>query len=94
MSRQFKLMILVNALLGFLFIAMNLIYVFGRGRPSDILWSPLWLTFYDSQALRTIGDLGLQIPNFSFYFFWISIIINVYFLYRLQRSKETKQNTT
>ena len=93
MIKQYKLMILVNVLLGFLFIAVNLIYYyFGSIRPTIILWSPFWLTFYNPQAAATIGDLGAQEPNFSFYFFWVLMIVNVYFIYLLQKSKETKQN--
>jgi hypothetical protein len=87
MSRQFKLMILINFLLGFFFIVANLVYdYFGNAPSHHAVWSPLWLTFYNYQAAATIGDVGAQEPNFSFYFFWALLFVNVYFLFRLQRS--------
>ena len=86
MLTQVKLMILVNVLLSFLFGVSNLIYAyFGSTKPTDILWSPFWLTFYNSQAAATIGDVGVPEPNFSFYFFWALLFINVYFLIKLGR---------
>ena len=92
MIKQYKLMIFVNILLAFLFIAVNLIYnYFDSIRPTVIVWSPFWLTFYNPQAAATIGDVGSPEPNFSFYFFWALLLANVYFIVRLQRSKETKQ---
>ena len=88
MLLQFKLMILVDVLLGFLFVVCNLIYLyFGSLRPTDILWSPLFLTFYNSQAAATIGDVGAREPNFSFYFFWVLLLVNVYFLIVLSRKR-------
>jgi len=96
MPKQFKLMILANVLLGFLFVVFNLIYAyFGNTHPSNTLWSPLWLTFYNYEYAAQFGHfLGVQEPNFSFYFFWAVLLVNVYFIVRLQRSKEKKQNTT
>ena len=86
MSPQVKLMILVNAFLGFLFVVSNLIYDYFGNMPSHhALWSPLWLTFYNYQAAATIGDFGVQEPNFSFYFFWALLLTNVYFLIKLGR---------
>jgi hypothetical protein len=88
MSTQVKQMILVNVLLGILFVVCNLIYAyFGSIKPTDILWSPLWLTFYNSHAAAIIGDLGVPEPNFSFYFFWALLLINVYFLIRLSKKR-------
>jgi hypothetical protein len=86
-------MIFVNVLLGFFFVVFNLIYDYFGNMPSHhALWSPLWLTFYNYRAAAEIGDIGAQEPNFSFYFFWALLLVNVYFIVRLQRSKETKQN--
>ena len=91
MPKQFKLMIYVNVLLGFFFVVSNLVYdYFGNMQSHYALWSPLWMTFYNSN----IVDLGAQEPNFSFYFFWALLLINVYFIVRLQRSKETKQTSS
>ena len=89
MIKQYKLMIFANILLGLLFLVVNYIYYYfatnfeGHG----VLWSPLWLTYYNFR----IESLGSPEPNFSFYFFWILMIVNVYFIYSLQKSKETKQ---
>lgn len=90
MARDFKLMVLANALLGLLFVVANLIYDYFGNMPSHhALWSPLWLTFSN---YRVVGDVGVPEPNFSFYFFWALLLINVYFIVRLQRSKETRSN--
>lgn len=88
MPKQFKLMIFVNALLGLLFVAFNFLYSSLATGDHRALWSPLSLTFYN---VHSIGDIGLSYPNFAFYFFWILMIINLYFIFKLQQSKETKQ---
>jgi len=88
-SRQFKLMLLVNAFLGFLFIITNFIYDYFGNMPSHhALWSPLSIIFYN----YTFPSIGAVEPNFSFYFFWVLMIVNMYFLFRLQKSNQTKQN--
>lgn len=93
MNKQAKLMVLTNIILGLLFIFFNLIYdYFGNPAGHYAVWSPLWLTFYNYQAAITIGDLGAQNLNFNFYFFWASIIINVYFIFRLQKGTTTINN--
>ena len=90
MVNQYKTMILFNVLLGFLFVVSNLIYDYFGNMPSHhAFWSPLWLTFQNYSPMA--DDVGAQEPNFSFYFFWVLLIVNVVFLIRLQRSKETKQ---
>ena len=94
-SRQLKLMILANIILGLLFIASNFVFDYFGNMPSHhALWSPMWLTFYNYVFAAQFGDIGAQIPNFSFYFFWASIAVNLYFIIKLGRGRETKQNTT
>jgi|WetSurSiteA1Bulk_404760.scaffolds.fasta_scaffold219338_2 hypothetical protein len=88
MNKQFKLMIFVNILLGLLFVAFNFMYSNLATGEHRGLWGSLWITFYN---IHSVGDIGVQYPNFAFYFFWVLMIVNVYFVYRLQRSKETKQ---
>jgi hypothetical protein len=91
MPKQFKIMILVNALMGSLFIVFNIIYDYFANMPTpQALWSPLWLHFYNAVIAAQTGDVGVQEPNFSFYFFWALLLINVYFIIRLQRSTEAK----
>jgi len=36
--------------------------------------------------------LALKIPNLPFYVFLVFLIVNAYFIIKLQRDKETKQN--
>ncbi len=99
MSKQFKLIILVNALLILLFVLSE--YQIGselNSYPNDlryIRWSPF--DIQDSHAytfvngnLVGIGGHVLML-NFPFWLFFAAIAINMYFIYRLQRSKETKQ---
>lgn len=86
MTRQLKLMILANILLGISFVAANFVYLyFASLRPTTIVWSPLWLTYYNPHATVTIGDLGSPEPNFSFYFFWALLLVNIYFLIKLEK---------
>ena len=83
MSRQFKLMLFVNALIGFLFLFTNYVYYYfaNRFEGHGVIWSPLWLTFRNFR----IPDFGAPEPIFSFYFFWALLIVNVYFLFRLSK---------
>ena len=86
-------MILVNAILGISFVVANLIYAyFGNTSPHQALWSPLWLTFYNAQKAATGGDISVQELNFSFYFFWALLLINVYFLIKLGQTNRLSQN--
>lgn len=96
MSKQLKLMILVNVVLGLLYVVSNFIFGYFANLPSIIAqWSPLWLTFYNYDYIAEFGgEIVAPIPNFSFYFFWVSIAVNLYFIVKLGRSKETKQNST
>jgi hypothetical protein len=86
-------MILANVLLGLLFVVSNFVFDYFANMPSHhALWSPLWLTFINYQAAATVGDIGVQEPNFSFYFFWASTAANLYFIVKLGRNKEAKKN--
>ena len=89
MIKQFKIMIFVNALLGFSFLVSNYIYYYFAVRfdGHGVIWTPLWLIFRNFQVP---DDMGAVEPNFSFYFFWVLMIVNIYFLFRLQRSNQTK----
>jgi hypothetical protein len=89
MDKQFKLMIFIDGLLGNLFVVFNFLYSSLANGDHRALWSPLSLTFYN---VHSIGDVGLSYPNFAFYFFWILMIVNLYFIFKLQQSKETKQS--
>jgi hypothetical protein len=90
MSKQFNLMFFVNTIIGMLFLLTNYVYYYFATRfdGSSALWNPLWLTF---RNFRVPDDMGVPEPNFSFYFFWVELAVNVYFLYRLQKSANLKQ---
>ncbi len=86
MSKQLKLMILVNIILALVYVSLNLAYYFYGYRVGHaVQWTPLWLRFYNYQSLT---DIGIQIPNFTFYLFWIVIAVNLYFIIKLERSKQ------
>jgi len=87
MSKQFKLIILTNIAIAILFVVCNIIYGYAASGRNSALWSPLWLTFYNTQKAATIGDIGRQLPNFAFYFFWAAIIINLYFIFKTQNKQ-------
>ncbi len=94
MSRQFKLMISVNIVLGASFLICNYVYFYfiNRFDGHAALWSPLSLTFVNMKEISDVGStIGVLEPNFSFYFFWVVMVVNIYFLYRLQKSANTKQ---
>ena len=99
MSKQFKLIILVNALLMLLFVLSE--YSIGNelnSYPNDlryIRWSPFVIQDVHAGALINgnwvaVGATTLTI-NFPFWLFFVAIAVNLYFMFRLQRSKETKQ---
>ncbi len=69
--------------------------------PNDlryIRWSPFMIqdshayTFLNGNLVGIGGDVLML--NFPFWLFLIAIAMNLYFLFRLQKSKETKQNTS
>ncbi len=86
MSKQLKLMILVNIILALICVVLNwAYYLYGYQPGHAVQWTPLWLRFYNYQSLT---DIGVQIPNFTFYLFWVVIAVNLYFIIKLTRSKE------
>jgi hypothetical protein len=94
MQKQFKLMLLANAIIGILFLLTNYVYYYFAVHfdGHSVIWNPLWLTYYNAKEAAELGHtLGVSEPNFSFYFFWIVVAVNVYFLYRLQKSAYLKQ---
>ncbi len=87
-----KIAIITNVILGLLFIVSNFVFDYFGNMPSHhVLWSPLWLHFYNYVTAAQIGDFGVQEPNFSFYFFWASIAVNLYFILRMSKEAKAKQ---
>ena len=90
MLRQLRTVIIVNALLGVLFVysnyalwdTINGFRSMGWGKTD---WTPLIVNV----------DTGMLVPlpliNVPFILFWVLLITNLYFTVSLQRSKETKQ---
>jgi hypothetical protein len=100
MHRQFKLMIFVNVILILFFVLAE----YGIGNelnsyPNDlhyISWSPFVIQDVHAGALINgnwvpVGSTTFTI-NFPFWLFFVAIAVNLYFMFRLQRGKETKQN--
>ena len=99
MSKQFKLIIFVNILLILLFVSAE----YGlenqfNSHPNElhsIRWSPFVIQDVQAGAFINgnwvaVGATTLTI-NFPFWLFFVAIAVNLYFMFRLQRSKETKQ---
>jgi hypothetical protein len=90
MSKQLKLMLFVNAVLGLLFVYSDY-YIWSLLNNTRALsvvntdWSALLI------QVDTGMDFLTPIINFPFIIFWVLLITNLYFIYRLARNKETKQ---
>jgi D-alanyl-lipoteichoic acid acyltransferase DltB (MBOAT superfamily) len=94
MHKIAKYAIIINVILSLLFVVSNFVFDYFANMPSHhALWSPLWLTFYNYQAAATIGDIGVPEPNFSFYFFWASIAINLYSILKLSTEAKKQSQT-
>ena len=82
-------MIIANIVLAVLFVLANIVYAYlGNTPPHSTIWTPFWLTFYTPG----VDDVGVKEPNFSFYFFWAILLINIYFLISLSRTVKQSQN--
>src|SRR4030042_6037796 len=94
MSKQLilMLMVLIDALLGLLFVYssfslwdhLNLWVDMGYG---EAIWSPLVITVDTGMLFR------YEIPNSPFILFWVVLAVNLFFIIMLGRNKETKQRT-
>ena len=56
--------------------------------PINVIVS-MWGEVVDGKIYRADG-MGIM-PNFPFWLFFLSTAVNMYFITKLQRSKETKQ---
>ena len=95
---RFRSIVIVNVVLILLFVLAN--YALWNMVNSDThlghtTMNPLnviesmWGDVVDGKIYR-IDGMGIM-PNFPFWIFFIAIAVNLYFIYRLQRT-ETKQN--
>ena len=89
MPRQFKIIVLVNLALIILFCYFNWAnWILLNGENLNIIseWSPFWITVYPTEVF---GREIVMFPNYPFMLFWLSTITNLYFLRKIQKSKET-----
>ena len=98
MHRQLKIMALANVLPSLFFVLANLVVWLGveswLNTGSEGLYvvtdvSPLWIQMDITQPLPVMSNAHIDIPNYPFYVFWVAIAVNLFFVIRLGRSKET-----
>jgi len=93
-----KLMILVNVVLGFLYVVSDyaLWNIVGgtswRFYGAVASWSPLYVTptYYPPIQQRPYIPNAMPVPllNIPFLLFWVMFAVNLYFIIKLGRSKE------
>jgi hypothetical protein len=92
-----KLMVKINVLLGLLYGVSSYVLWMSVNQWVDwnvaSNWSPLLITPYRIPDLPTVEMPLSSLLNIPFVLFWIMFALNLYFLFRLQRSKETKPTT-
>ena len=101
MSRQFKVIILVNIVVAALFCYFNygnwtLLNDERVGLPIVSEWGPIWIHVSPRVSLiprepnQPPDYSSVIFPNYPLMLFWLSTIINLYFIIKLDESKETK----
>jgi hypothetical protein len=92
MHKQFKIMVLVNAL----FVVLYLLWNWAEYSAIYVLGSPVYVTTYYPLYIQYVGaGNAVHIfidSNFTLLLFLLAISMNIYFLFKLQRNIETKQN--
>lgn len=99
MEGRFKDIISINLFLASLFLIINVgtWSIFNvTGIIGNIHFDPFWITFtermvYTGGNWQPLTAVVTQ-PNLSFWLFYASTALNIIFIYRLSRRKETKQN--
>jgi len=99
MTKRFTAIILIfNIIMGLLLYLSSQLVLFSLNAPSQ---SPITVAGFDIFSIYVtppqvgsgvILPLIWSIPNFPFYAFALFLIVNVFFIIKLQRSKESKQN--
>ena len=98
MLRQLRTVIIVNLILILFFILVNygIWNMYNHQGLTYSWWNPLTIqidhagTIINGQFIPTCGTTIS--PNYIFILFFVSTAANLYFIIKLQRSKETKQN--
>jgi hypothetical protein len=93
MSKLVKYAILTNLVLGLLYVFSSL-YLWDRvnswlGGGSGSMWSAFQVILYPLSENWHMVPI-IPIANVPFWLFWVTIAINVYFIIKLQSSKEAK----
>ena len=103
MFRQFKIMIFFNCLLGLLYVVSNYVLwniITGASWTyygAVATWSPLYVTptYYPPIPQRQYW-VGFSMPapllNTPFILFWVMFAMNLFFIIKLGRNKETKSS--
>ncbi len=97
MQNQAKIMILINASLGVLYILYSLdlwntVRIWAHdGSASE--WSPLYVTYFNIKSPEPVHSQPYLYDryNLPFILFCVILAVNIYFIIRLQRNKEAKQ---
>ena len=101
MWRKLAPIITVNVLLGLTFILSNYdLWDFAQsstGLVQLVQFDPFWIRTIQLGALvngqiMPVNAVTAPYFNLPFWTFFVTIAVNMFFIYRLQRSKETKQS--
>jgi hypothetical protein len=95
MSRQLKVIILVNIVVAVLFCYFNygnwtLLNDERVGLPIHSEWGPIWIHVQPKPIGTSDSFTSVIFPNYPLMLFWLSTIMNLYFIIKLQKTKETK----
>ena len=104
MSRQLKVIVLVNIVIAVLFCHFNygnwiLLNDENVGLPIKSEWSPIWIhvsprvNMIPREPNQPPDYTSVMFPNYPLMLFWLSTIINLYLIIKLQKSKETAAST-
>lgn len=91
---QLKYMLSVNALLGLLYVISSY-YIWVEVNKWTVWkvgsnWSPILIYPIRNPDLPQVQTIILPLWNLPFILLWVILGVNVYFIIRLQRNKETK----
>ena len=104
MSRQLKIILLVNIVIAALFCYFNygnwtLLNDERVGLPIRSEWGPVWIHVQPRTSLiprdpnQPPDFTSVLFPNYPLMLFWLSTIINLYFIIEFQKSKQTVAST-
>lgn len=91
MSRQLKVIVFLNILFAVLFCYFNwanwtLLNDERIELPISSEWGPFWIHVQPKPI--GLGYTSVFFPNYPLMLFWISTIVNLYFIIKLQKAKK------